>query len=146
MIEAPRREPCLQMPIVKQESTSKRDMPWLTESRNMWPRPHGQVRGLGGFGGLFSLGSRFTDPVLVSGTDGVGTKLLVAQQLGQHETIGIDLVAMCVNDIATSGAEPLFFLDYFATGKLSPEVTVEVVAGISEGCVQAGCASLEGRR
>jgi phosphoribosylformylglycinamidine cyclo-ligase len=100
--------------------------------------------GLGGFGGLFSLGSRFQDPVLVSGTDGVGTKLLVAQKLGRHETIGIDLVAMCVNDIATAGAEPLFFLDYFATGTLSPEVTVEVVAGISEGCVQAGCALIGG--
>ena len=100
--------------------------------------------GLGGFGGLFSLGSTYSDPVLVSGTDGVGTKLLVAQKLGQHETIGIDLVAMCVNDIATSGAEPLFFLDYFATGALSPDVTVEVVAGISEGCVQAGCALIGG--
>ena len=100
--------------------------------------------GLGGFGGLFSLGSHYKDPVLVSGTDGVGTKLLVAQAMSQHETIGIDLVAMCVNDIATSGAEPLFFLDYFATGALSPEVTVEVVAGISEGCVQAGCALIGG--
>jgi len=100
--------------------------------------------GLGGFGGLFSLGSDYTDPVLVSGTDGVGTKLLVAQKQSQHETIGIDLVAMCVNDIVTSGAEPLFFLDYFATGALSPEVTVEVVAGISEGCVQAGCALIGG--
>ena len=100
--------------------------------------------GLGGFGGLFSLGSDYNDPVLVSGTDGVGTKLLVAQALGQHNTIGIDLVAMCVNDIATSGAEPLFFLDYFATGALSPEVTVEVVAGIAEGCVRAGCALVGG--
>ena len=100
--------------------------------------------GLGGFGALFALGSRFKDPVLVSGTDGVGTKLLVAQRLGRHQTIGIDLVAMCVNDIATAGAEPLFFLDYFATGKLAPEVTVEVVAGIAEGCVQAGCALIGG--
>jgi len=100
--------------------------------------------GLGGFGGLFSLGNDYKDPVLVSGTDGVGTKLLVAQAMGKHETIGIDLVAMCVNDIATSGAEPLFFLDYFATGALTPEVTVEVVAGISEGCVQAGCALIGG--
>jgi phosphoribosylformylglycinamidine cyclo-ligase len=100
--------------------------------------------GLGGFGGLFALGSKYTDPVLVSGTDGVGTKLLVAQRLGRHKTIGIDLVAMCVNDVLTTGAEPLFFLDYFATGKLSPEVTVEVVHGIAEGCVQAGCALVGG--
>ncbi len=100
--------------------------------------------GLGGFGGLFALGSKYKDPILVSGTDGVGTKLLVAQQLGRHESIGIDLVAMCANDVLTTGAEPLFFLDYFATGKLSPEVTVEVVAGIAEGCVQAGCALVGG--
>lgn len=100
--------------------------------------------GLGGFGGLFALGSKYKDPVLVSGTDGVGTKLLVAQKLGRHQTIGIDLVAMCANDVLTTGAEPLFFLDYFATGKLSPEVTVEVVAGIAEGCVQAGCALVGG--
>lgn len=102
------------------------------------------IGGLGGFGGLFALGSNYQDPVLVSGTDGVGTKLLVAQMVGQHTTIGIDLVAMCVNDIVTSGAEPLFFLDYFATGKLSTEVTVDVVAGIAEGCVQAGCALVGG--
>ena len=100
--------------------------------------------GLGGFGGLFALGSKYRDPVLVSGTDGVGTKLLVAQKMGQHTTIGIDLVAMCANDVLTTGAEPLFFLDYFATGKLTPEVTVEVVAGIAEGCVQAGCALVGG--
>jgi phosphoribosylformylglycinamidine cyclo-ligase len=102
------------------------------------------IGGLGGFGGLFALGAKYRDPVLVSGTDGVGTKLLVAGMVGVHSTIGIDLVAMCANDIATSGAEPLFFLDYFATGALSPEVTVEVVAGIAEGCVQAGCALVGG--
>ena len=99
--------------------------------------------GLGGFGGLFAL-ARYRQPVLVSGTDGVGTKLLVAQRVGQHSSIGVDLVAMCVNDIAVSGAEPLFFLDYFATGKLEPEVTVEVVRGIAEGCRQAGCALVGG--
>lgn len=100
--------------------------------------------GLGGFGGLFALSGKYKDPVLVSGTDGVGTKLMVAQKVGNHKTIGIDLVAMCANDIATAGAEPLFFLDYFATGALSPEVTVEVVAGIAEGCVQAGAALIGG--
>ncbi len=103
----------------------------------------GVLGGLGGFGGLFAL-QGYTDPVLVSGTDGVGTKLLVAQMLGRHDTIGIDLVAMCVNDIVVSGAEPLFFLDYFATGKLAPHEAAEVVSGIAEGCRQAGCALLGG--
>ena len=102
------------------------------------------VGGLGGFGGLFALGSKYRDPILVSGTDGVGTKLLVAQRLGRHQSIGVDLVAMCVNDIAVCGAEPLFFLDYFATGKLTPQVTVEVVEGIADGCRQAGCALIGG--
>ena len=104
----------------------------------------GVVGGLGGFGGLFSLEGRYRDPILVSGTDGVGTKLLLAQALGQHTTIGIDLVAMCVNDIVVTGAEPLFFLDYFATGKLSVDEAADVVAGIAEGCRQAGCALLGG--
>ena len=99
--------------------------------------------GLGGFGGLFKLG-QYTEPVLVSGADGVGTKLLVAERMGQHHTVGIDLVAMSVNDILTLGAEPLFFLDYFATGKLEPDVTVQVVEGIAEGCRQSGCALLGG--
>ena len=99
--------------------------------------------GLGGFGGLFKLG-QYTEPVLVSGADGVGTKLLVAERMGQHHTVGIDLVAMSINDILTLGAEPLFFLDYFATGKLEPDVTVQVVEGIAEGCRQSGCALLGG--
>ena len=99
---------------------------------------------IGGFGGLFALGNRFRDPVLVSGTDGVGTKLLVANRVGVHDSIGIDLVAMCVNDIVTLGAEPLFFLDYFATGKLAPELAVSVVKGIAEGCRQSGCALIGG--
>ena len=104
----------------------------------------GVLGGIGGFGGLFSLMGRFTDPVLVSGTDGVGTKLLLAQKLGKHDTIGIDLVAMCVNDIIVTGAEPLFFLDYFATGKLSVDEAADVVKGIAEGCRISGCALLGG--
>jgi phosphoribosylformylglycinamidine cyclo-ligase len=99
---------------------------------------------VGGFAGLCGLPRGIEDPVLVSGTDGVGTKLEVAFKLGRHDTIGIDLVAMCVNDIATTGAEPLFFLDYFVCGKLNAAIAASVVAGIADGCKQAGCALLGG--
>ena len=100
---------------------------------------------VGGFGGLFDLrAAGFSDPILVAANDGVGTKLRIAIETGRHETIGIDLVAMCVNDIVVQGAEPLFFLDYFATGKLAPEIGVAVVRGIAEGCRQAGCALIGG--
>src|SRR4028118_1790625 len=100
--------------------------------------------GLGGFSGCFQLPVGYQEPVLVSGTDGVGTKLKVAQDLNCHDTVGIDLVAMCVNDVLTSGVQPLFFLDYLATGKLNSEQLTQVVAGIAQGCRLSGCALLGG--
>ncbi len=100
---------------------------------------------IGGFGGVFDLkAAGFSDPVLVAANDGVGTKLKIAIEVGKHDTIGIDLVAMCVNDLVVQGAEPLFFLDYFATGKLDPEQGVAIVSGIAAGCKQAGCALIGG--
>jgi phosphoribosylformylglycinamidine cyclo-ligase len=102
------------------------------------------LAGVGGFGALVGLPSRYKEPVLVSGTDGVGTKLRLAIDTGRHERIGIDLVAMCVNDVAVQGAEPLFFLDYFATGKLSVDIAATVIGGIADGCILAGCALVGG--
>lgn len=104
----------------------------------------GVLSGLGGFGGMFALPEGYKSPVLISGTDGVGTKLLIAQALNKHDTIGIDCVAMCVNDIACQGAEPLFFLDYIACGKNDPAVIEEVVKGVCDGCVESGMALVGG--
>lgn len=102
------------------------------------------MAGLGGFAALCEIPKGYREPVLVSGTDGVGTKLRLAMNLGKHDTIGVDLVAMCVNDLVVTGAEPLFFLDYYATGKLNVDVAAQVVAGIGDGCELAGCALVGG--
>lgn len=111
---------------------------------NKTVRP-GVMGGLGGFGGMFDLSELpYEKPVLISGTDGVGTKLMLAIQMDKHDTIGIDCVAMCVNDVVAQGAEPLYFLDYIATGKLRPERVEDIVRGIAEGCSQAGCALIGG--
>jgi phosphoribosylformylglycinamidine cyclo-ligase len=104
----------------------------------------GVLSEIGGFGGLFSLGAKYKDPVLVSSTDGVGTKLRVAFETGSHRTVGADLVNHCVNDIAVQGATPMFFLDYLATGRLDPEIAVKVVEGLAEACKQNGCALIGG--
>ncbi len=126
--------------IDRGNETVARIKPWVEKTRRSE-----QMGGIGGFGGLFQLDTaKYRQPVLVSGTDGVGTKLAVAHQAAIHNTIGIDGVAMCVNDILVSGAEPLFFLDYLATGILEPEVAEAVVAGVAEGCCQAGCALIGG--
>lgn len=105
----------------------------------------GVVSGIGGFGGLFDLASlNYKEPVLISGTDGVGTKLVIAKLMGKHDTIGVDCVAMCVNDVVAQGAQPLFFLDYIACGKNDPAVLEQVVSGVADGCVQAGAALIGG--
>jgi phosphoribosylformylglycinamidine cyclo-ligase len=125
-------------------SAGNRSVKLIKESVRSTFRP-GVLTDIGGFGGLFALDkARYQEPVLVSGTDGVGTKLRVAMLLDKHDTIGIDAVAMCANDILVQGAEPLFFLDYLAVGKLIPEKVSEIVGGVAEGCLRAGCALIGG--
>ena len=105
----------------------------------------GVLAGLGGFGAMFEIPlDRYDNPVLISCTDGVGTKLMLAEMLNKHDTIGIDLVAMCVNDLIVQGAEPLFFLDYYATGFLNPKIATAVISGIGKGCIKSGCALIGG--
>src|SRR3972149_1021240 len=114
--------------------------PWVDSTKRS-----GVLDGIGGFGGLFQLDTmKYKDPVLVSGTDGVGTKLKGAFMMGKHDTIGIDLVAMCVNDVIVLGAEPLFLLDYLASSRIVPSVLHDVLEGIVAGCRQAGCALIGG--
>jgi len=123
---------------------ANRSVELIKKWTDMTRRPE-VLSGIGSFGGFFALDtSRYTNPVLVSGTDGVGTKLKIAQMMGVHNTVGIDLVAMCVNDILVHGAEPLFFLDYIAVGKLQPALVEQLVQGVSQGCLQAGCSLIGG--
>jgi len=127
--------------IDKGDELVRRIKPLVTGTK----RPGSMNVEFGGFGALFDLKKcGYRDPLLVSSTDGVGTKLKIAQAMGRHDTIGIDLVAMCVNDLIVQGAEPLFFLDYFATGKLNPDVAEKVIKGIAKGCREAGCALVGG--